>query len=209
MQTEHSSIISFPRKSCFLHNTIFIFIDWQVEYLSAGRAYALGNIEVSLNNSLKLLELAREYGMTIAHFRKLMDGTFFNATTKFSNWIESFQPRANEMVFERKQPSIYSNPDFTAFLESIYLPELIVSGLTGERSCLSTAVESVHRNHKLTFVKDASASCSIGGFTERKSHDIVTDIINIYAEVSITQEILSSIKKKNIITGAINGHRHT
>ena len=200
MLSENSSVVPFPRKAGFLHNAIFIFVDWQVEYLSAGRAYALENLDASLNNGLKLLQVARDYGMTIVHFRRLMDGAFFNEATSFSNWIESFRPLPNEMVFERSQPSIYSNPDFTNFLASMCLPELIVSGLTGERSCLSTAVESAHRNHRLTYVKDASASCSIGNFNEMKSHDIVSDIINIYAEVSVTEDVVSITKNNNNVT---------
>ena len=200
MLSEYSSVVPFPRKGGLLHNAIFIFVDWQVEYLSSGRAYALENLDASLNNGLELLQVAREYGMTVVHFRRLMDGAFFNEATNFSNWIESFRPRPNEMVFERTQPSIYSNPDFTSFLDSMCFPELIVSGLTGERSCLSTAVESAHRNHRLTFVKDASASCSIGNFNEQKSHEVVSDIINIYAEVSVTQDVVSITKNNNNIT---------
>ena len=179
-----------------------------MEYLSSGRAYALGNIEVAINNSLKLLQLARDKGMTIAHFRRLMDGTFFNKETKFSNWIEEFQPRVNEMVFERNQPSIHENKAFTAFLESIYMPELIVSGLTGEKSCLSTAIESSHRNHKLTFIKDASASSEVGNLSEQKSHELVCDIINLYADVITTREMVATMTDSRTIERGSNEVRY-
>jgi len=208
MKINQPSIFQFPRKGCFLHNSIFLFVDLQLEYLSFGRAFALENLEDCLSNSLKILEMARESGMAIAHFRRLMDGTFFNHETKFSNWIEDFQPRPNEMVFEREQPSIYSNAAFTAFLGSINFPELIVTGLTGENSCLSTAVESAHRNHRATFIHDASASRSISNLSEKKSHAFVTEIINVYAEVTTTREIISSINRSHTLLRGNNEIRY-
>ncbi len=208
MIENHNSVIKFPKSSCSLHSSIFIFIDWQVEYLSYGRAYALGDVEQSLNNSLSLLEHARKLGMTIAHFRRLMDGTFFNQATKFSNWIDDLKPRPNEMVFERKELSIYSNPAFVTFLESIYLPELIVSGLTGERSCLSTAIDCSHRNHGLTFVKDGSASSEVGNLSEKRSHELVCDIINLYADVKTTREMIATMTDSRTIKRGSNEVRY-
>lgn len=194
MKTNRSSVIQFPRKGCFLHNSIFVFIDLQLEYVSSGRAYALEDTENCLSNSLKILAMAREYGMAIAHFRRIMDGAFFNQATAFSNWIEDFQPYPNEMVFEREKPSIYSNSAFTAFIDEIDSPELIVVGLTGEKSCLSTAIESAHHNYKLTFINDASATQKIGNYTEKQSHDFVTKIINMYADITTTEKMLSSME---------------
>ncbi|GJM00022.1 MAG: hypothetical protein DHS20C07_17010 [Methyloligella sp.] len=208
MIENHRSVIKFPKSSCSLHSSIFIFIDWQLEYLSSGRAYALGDVEQSLSNSLSLLEHARKIGMTIAHFRRLMDGTFFNQATKFSSWIDDLKPRPNEMVFERKELSIYSNPAFVTFLESINLPELIVSGLTGERSCLSTAVDGAHRNHSLIFVKDASASSSVGNLSEKRSHELVCDIINLYADVKTTREMIATMTDSRAIERGSNEVRY-
>lgn len=198
MTSSPSSIIEFPQKGTFFHNSIFLFVDLQLEYLSSGRAYAFENIESCLENSLKLLQFAREQGLTIVHFRKLMEGTFFNQETKFSDWIENFRPYASEMVFERNQSSIFSNNRFSTFLDSIHMPELIVSGLTGEQSCLSIAVESSNKNYRMTFVRDASATRAFGEFNEKKSHEIISEIIKLYAMVTTTQELLHSLKETNM-----------
>lgn len=208
MNTSISSIIHFPRKKCLLHNSVFLFVDMQLEFLASGRAYALGNIENCITNSLSILETARAHGMTIAHFHSYMDSTFFNQETRFSNPIEGFQPFPNEMVFERDQPSIYSNAAFSAFLESIYSPELFLIGLTGEKSCLSTVVECAHRKQNLTFIQDASASPSIGNLTEVESHDFVSEIISVYAEVITTKELLSIIQRSPRLPGVKNEKRY-
>ena len=112
------------------------------------------------------------------------------------------------MVFERDQPSIYSNAAFSAFLESIYSPELFLIGLTGEKSCLSTVVECAHRKQNLTFIQDASASPSIGKLTEVESHDFVSEIISIYAEVITTKELLSIIQRSPQLPGVKNEKRY-
>ncbi len=194
MTTKSSSVIEFPLQERNLHNSVFIFIDLQMEYLSTGRAYALEDVQRCLENCNLILSKAREYGLTIVHFRSLMPGTFFNQGTVFAKWIERFSPRPNEMVFEHKQPSIYSNQDFAAFIDQIDEPDLVAVGLTGDRSCLSTAVESKHRNYKLTYITDASATPSIGGFSESESHEFVTNIISQYSKVMSTQSLLSNIE---------------
>lgn len=190
-----SSIIAFPRNDWHLHNSIFLFVDLQQEYISTGRAFALKDTKNCLTNCQRILKMARSFGVTIVHFRKLMAGTFFNRDTEFSNWIEEFRPSPNEMVFEREQASIYSSPAFTSFVNQIDFPELIVVGLTGEMSCLSTVIESAHRKHKLTFVSDASASRSIENYSEKQTHEIITKIISQYVDVSQTEETISNIGK--------------
>jgi|GEM_PF-944281 len=204
MVANNRSLIQFPRQGIYLSNTIFVFVDWQIEFISSGRAYALANIEDEIKNSLKLLELAREQGLSIVHFRRLLDGTFFNKSTDFSYWIEELRPRPNEMVFERENPSIYSNSSFSSFVNSIYSPELIVSGLTGEKSCLSSAIDSFHRGYRMVFNLDASASSSICKFSEKESHKIISKIINQYAEVMTTEEILKMITMSESSYGGEN-----
>lgn len=189
-------IIEFPVRQKNLHNSVFIFIDLQKEYQSLGRAYALEDVEDCLSNCQRILKKARQYGMTIAHFRTLMGGTFFNQSIDFSNWIEEFSPQPNEMVFDRQKPSVYSNEMFTSFIDMLDAPELIVMGLTGESGCLSTIVEGQHRNHKITYVSDASASHSIGQYSEKQSHEFLTNIMGMYSQIATTDEVMDMFTEK-------------
>lgn len=197
MKNTASRIIPFPNPDQLFDNTIFLFLDLQLEYTASGRAYALQNSRECLDNCRRLLEVARSAKLNIAHFRQLLPGAFFNPETEFSKWIEEFRPRPNEMVFERDQPSVYSNGAFESFVNEIAWPELVVCGLTAEMSCLSTAIDAAHREHKVTFVSDASASRSLDKYTEEQSHEAVTKIIDMYVELASTEEILSRVYKKN------------
>ena len=196
---EHSTtkIIPFPNPDQLFDNTILLFVDLQHEYTALGRAFALQNIEGCLNNCRSLLARARKTKVTIAHFRLLKSDTFFNPATEFSDWIDEFRPRPNEMVFERNQPSIYSNQAFASFLQQVDSPFLILVGLTGEMSCLSTIVDASHRKHKITYVADASASSALGKYSSKSSHQVITEIANRYADITTTDKILARIQNRN------------
>jgi len=198
MKNAATQIIPFPNRDQIYNNTILLFIDLQLEYTASGRAYALQNSAECLNNCRRLLETARSAKLTIAHFRQLRPGTFFNPETEFSKWIEEFRPRPNEMVFERDQPSVYSNRSFESFVNEITWPELIICGLTGEMGCLSTAIDAAHREHKVTFVSDASASRSLHKYSEEQSHEAVTKIIDIYVQLGSTEDVISRISNKGM-----------
>ena len=178
-----------------MDRTIIAFIDLQQEYLASGRAYALDDIKQPLANCRSILNMARTYGMTIAHFRLLRPDSFFNPMTQFSHWIEDFRPRPNEMIFEREKPSLFSNKAFTSFAEKIVSPEIVVIGLSGQLGCLASILDAAHRDYRAVFVKDASASQAIGHCSEQVSHNVITGIIATYAQTLTTQQLLSRMKE--------------
>lgn len=169
-------------------------VDLQVEYVSTGRAYAINDIDSCLANCRALLDRARRMGLPIAHFRQLRPSPYFNCASKFSDWIEDFRPKTTEMVFERALPSCYSNAGFCSFLERLSAPTIILAGLTGEEACLCTAVDALHRNHKLIFVQDASASHAIGKTGEADSHEFVSNLMSVYGTVISTGDLTRQFK---------------
>ncbi len=195
MDENASIILPFSNREQYLGRTIIAFVDLQQEYTANGRAYALNDISKCLDNCRDLLCEARRSGMTIAHFRLLRSSSFFNPAAQFSQWIDEFRPRANEMVFERKALSLFSKETFGAFVKEIHAPELILVGLAGQQGCLATVLEVVHQDISMTFVKDASASHSLGNYSQAQCHGVVTEIIGQHAMVCSTKEILLHIKK--------------
>jgi len=173
---------------------VIVLADLQREYIAAGRARAIASIADCLRRCKAILDEARMLGLPIAHFRQLRASSLFNHASPFSKWIEDFQPRCNEMVFSRTMPSCYSNNGFCNFLERIDAPTIVLAGLTGEEACLSTAVDALHRNHKLIFVKDASASRAIGDLSEEETHELLSNIISYYAETVKSSELLHQLK---------------
>jgi nicotinamidase-related amidase len=61
------------------------------------------------------------------------------------------------MVFERNSPSCYSCEQFTALVNQSR-GGIVLAGFAGESAGLSTLIDAYHRNHKVTYLYDASAS---------------------------------------------------
>jgi len=185
------SVIRFPGHTEETGTPLVVFVDLQQEYVSDGRAHALTRREPWWSNSLRLLDFARERGLPVAHFRQLRREPFFNRATPFAEWIEEFRPRPHEMVFERAQPSCYSNDSFTALLDSLSRPTFLLAGLTCESNCLATIFDAYHRGHRAALVADACGSRALGDHSEAEVHDVVTEIAELFCEVTATSEVVA------------------
>lgn len=189
------NVIQLPRQRHRTH-PIICFVDLQVEYVSAGRALGLRELEPWLDNCRRLLGFAREQRLPIAHFRQLRGGALLNPATGFAGWIEEFRPRPSEMVFERELPSCYAAAEFKAVMARGGEPTLIICGLTSGGACLATVLEAFHRGHSTCFVSDASWSQQLGGVSEREANETLAAVIGQYTEVLNTDEVLEWLSKQ-------------
>lgn len=180
-------------------STLVVFADLQLEYVAAGRAHSLAETEACIANCRQLLNSARNARLPIAHFRQIRADTHFNKQCRFSGWIDGFQPRANEMVYERSLPSCYANDDFCGFLEHVSQPVFLLAGLSGEQACLSTAIDAHHRDHGLVFIRDCSATTSLAGLSETQSHDALCDLISKYADILPMQVVLKQLGRSSFM----------
>jgi nicotinamidase-related amidase len=129
----------------------------------------------------------------IAHSRQIRNEAHFNPHSEFSDWIVGLRPHPGEMVFERAQPSLYSNADFAAFVDHIRHPALVLAGLSASQACLSTVIEAAHRRHRLIYLRDCSASVPLGSLSEAGAHQAVCDVIAEYTEVTELSALLGGI----------------
>ena len=178
--------------------SLIVCADLQGEYIALGRRFSITDTSLCLANCRRLLQAARALRIPVAHSRQMRGESHFNPHSSFADWIPEFRPRPNEMVHERSQPSLYSNPDFAAFVEHIREPTLVLAGLSGTQVCLSTAVGAFHRKHRLIFLSDCSASPSLGSLSEAESHEAVCRIIAQYAEVTELAEFLSQLEQPRV-----------
>lgn len=174
---------------------LVLFADLQMEYVTAGRAYAVTAAERCLENCRELLHLARQLRLPIAHFRQLRSESYFNRASRFSQWIDGFRPLPSEIVYERAAPSCYSNAEFGGFIDSITNPTIILAGLSGDQACLSTAIDASHRKDRLIFVSDCSATPSLGGLGEDQSHEAVCQIVARYSDVMTLRETVAQLNR--------------
>lgn len=169
-----------------------VMIDMQQEYVSRHRALGFSDASVALANCQRLLSHARIRGLPIAFMRRITSSPYFNQSTRYSNWIEGFQPINTDMIFERTRPSCYSSSDFAEVIDTSG-GHFVMAGFAGETACLSTAIEGFHRSHSPMFLADASASHRLDDRSEQDAHQTVTRIIQLYSSVMTTHEWISVV----------------
>jgi nicotinamidase-related amidase len=173
----------------------FVLVDLQQEYISPPRGLALGEARLALENCAKALATARSVGLPIAHVRWSGRSSFFNTATPFANWIDGFSPFGSEMVFERSRPSCYANKHFADIMNESD-GGFVLAGFAGESACLSTMVDAFHRNHRVTFLFDASASHALDEFDPSVAHRMVVNVVRNYGRVLPTQDWIESLGEK-------------
>jgi nicotinamidase-related amidase len=155
-----------------------VLIDMQREYVADRRLIALSETDAALTNCRRALEHARSRGFPVAFLRQVTRSAFFNPLT-FSGWIEGFEPTRADIVFDRAKPSCYSNETFAGLMRDSG-GHFVFAGFAGETTCLSTAIEAYHRDHRFTYLMDA-------GLASAEVQDAVSRIVGLYGETLDTR----------------------
>lgn len=170
---------------------LFVFVDLHPQYANQNKAFNQREFTRCIYNCYRVINFAREKGYAIAHCRQKENPWAPQyPDTELTEWLDELRPEHDEMLFERGMPSCYSNKVFSKILDQLEKPHIILLGLTGPNACLSTAIDAFHRNHDLTYLYDSSATPVIGNVLGQESHKILCEIINLYARVVSTREIL-------------------
>ena len=186
-----SSVVSLRTFANSSNVPIVVLVDMQQEYLAKPRLFALPEIDRALDNCRRLLDHARSIGLPVAFIRTINESAFFNRATPFVRWIEGFEPCRSDMVFERESPSCYSSEPFAAMVNQSR-GGLVLAGFAGESACLSTLIDAFHRNHKVTYLCDASASHTLDDMPAHETHRAVCRISGLYGEVYETADWIAS-----------------
>jgi nicotinamidase-related amidase len=179
---------------------IVVFVDLQQEYLAKPRLLAISEIDHALENCRRVLDHSRRIGLPVAFIRMFNESPFFNRATPFVRWIEGFEPCRNEMVFERSSPSCYSSEPFAALVNQSR-GGIVLAGFAGESACLSTLIDAFHRNHKVTYLCDASASHALDDVPADEIHRAVSKISGLYGEVYETTDWIASTLPRKLGVG--------
>jgi nicotinamidase-related amidase len=173
---------------------IMVFVDLQQEYIASPRALAIPSAADVLVNCRAALAHARKIGWPVAFIRWAGRSPFFNQATKFSHWIEGFEPTGADMIFERSRPSCYASSQFSEVIASSG-GNYILAGFAGEAACLSTAIDAFHRGHRITYLSDASASHDLDDMTGNEVHRVVSKVIGLYGDVMSTRSWISATSR--------------
>jgi nicotinamidase-related amidase len=172
-----------------------VLVDMQQEYVVPARLLAIKDPGQALANCRAALAHARSKGFPVAFVRWLGRSALFNPATRFSRWIEGFEPTGADMVFERDQPSCYASASFSEVIGTGG-GNFVLAGFAGESSCLSTAIDAFHRGHRVTYLSDASASHALEEIAAADVHRAIGKIVGLYGEVVGTRFWIAATSRK-------------
>jgi nicotinamidase-related amidase len=145
----------------------------------------------AVENCRAALRHARARGFQVAFSRQLSSPKTMWATPNYPAWIDGFEPTRLDMIFDRPLPSCYANSEFADMAERIG-GAYVIAGLFGEGAFLSTAIDAFHREHRITFLADASASRACWDISADAMHQAISGIISHYAHVGGTKPWIQS-----------------
>lgn len=179
-----------------------VLVDLQQEYVAESRLMAVPEAGAALTKCRIALRHARAMGFPVAHFRQVCRSSFFNPTTTFGGWIDGFEPVGSDMIFDRDRPSCYSSRSFAELMETCG-GHFVLAGFAGETACLSTSIDAFHRNHRFTYLHDASASHGLGDFAASTIQQATTEIIGVYGNVLDTESWINVTSEFTVLSGRV------
>ena len=109
-------------------------------------------------------------------------------------WIQDIRPARSDMIFERPLPSCYASSEFAQMARGS--EGLVLAGIFGETSCLSTLMDGYNRSHLFTYLTDASVSRGHNGIAADEIHRSVAGIASIYSEISSTEAWIDKMSSR-------------
>ena len=184
-----------------------VLVDLQQEYTASPRVLALENTKAALANCRTALAHARAMGLPVAFVRWIDRTPLFNKATRFSRWIEGFEPHGVDMIFERNRPSCYASADFAEVMSGGG-GNFVLAGFAGEAACLATAIDAFHRGHEVTSLADAPASHALDETGADDVHRVVSSIVGLYGSVSATKTWIADTSRRSNWRGLGDGSEH-
>jgi len=182
-----------------------VMVDLQQEYIASPRVLALEETKGALANCRAALAHARAMGLPVAFVRWIDRTPIFNKASRFSRWIEGFEPHGVDMIFERNRPSCYASADFAEVIGGGG-GSFVLAGFAGEAACLATAIDGFHRGHGITFLADASASHALDDIAAKDVHRVISTVAGLYGEVLTTKSWIARTSRRNSWRGIGDGN---
>lgn len=138
----------------------------------------------ALENCRGLLEHARSQGWPVGFTIALSRA---HRTKTGLGWIEGFQPRRGDMVFETSADTCYSSDEFAEAMTNAGNCFLL-AGFSGERVCLATLIDAARNGHNAGLVEDATSVRQMPGLDLSESHRALVAIAGNHGAILTTQE---------------------
>jgi nicotinamidase-related amidase len=195
-----SSVIDLRSYVGASNSRLLVMIDLQQKNYDELAKDRASDLRRSLENCMSAIQHARNLGLPIA-FTRQGDNPGLIERSAQSAWISGFEPKRSDMVFEREQPSCYTNRLFEDVVSRI--ESFAIAGLVAEQTCLATAIDAAHRGHNITFLSDASVSSGRHNSDSQAVHSLTTKAIELFADTATTRHWLVATSPRTP-----KGHRY-
>jgi nicotinamidase-related amidase len=195
-----SSVIDLQSYVAASNSRLLVMVDLQEKNFDELARDRASDLARSIENCTLAIQHARNLGLPIAFTRPSGNPGMIERAAQ-SAWIAGFEPRRADMVFERPQPSCYTNQLFEDVVSRI--GNFAIAGLVAEETCLATAIDAAHRGHKITFLSDASVSRGRHNTDSQAVHTLTTKAIELFAETVTTRHWLVATAPRSP-----KGHRY-
>jgi nicotinamidase-related amidase len=182
------------------NSRLLVMIDLQQKNYDELAKDRASDLRRSLENCMSAIQHARSLGLPIA-FTRQGDNHGLVGRPAPSAWIAGLEPKRADMVFERPQPSCYTNQLFEDVASRI--GNFTIAGLVAEETCLATAIDASHRGHHITFLSDASVSRGRHNTDSQAVHSLTTKAIELFADTVTTRHWLVATSPRSP-----KGHRY-
>jgi isochorismate hydrolase len=149
----------------------------------------------AMANCRAALRHARACGIPVAFTRQVAAPVNMVTSPTYPRWIEGFEPNRWDRIFDRERPSCYASAEFTEVADEL-CGNYVMAGRFAELSCLSTAVEAFHRDHRPIVLSDALMCVPQDQFPVMGMQQAMTSILSHYAETTATQTWIRATARK-------------
>jgi nicotinamidase-related amidase len=189
-----NSVIDLQSYVSASNSRLLVMVDLQEENYAELAKDRASDLMRLMENCTLAIQHARNLGLPIA-FTRSSSKTGGIERTAQSAWISAFKPKRSDMVFERQQPSCYSNQLFEDIVSRI--GSFAIAGLA-EEACLATAIDASHRGHHVTFLSDASLSRGRHKADPQAVHILATRAIELFADIATTRHWLLATSPRTV-----------
>ena len=149
----------------------------------------------ALANCRAALRHARACGVPVAFTRQVAAPATMVTSPAYPRWIEGFEPTRWDMVFDRQRPSCYTSGEFAEVADELG-GNYVMAGRFAQLSCLSTAVDALHHDHRPMVLSDALMCAPQNDFVVPVMQQAVTSILSHYADTATTQTWIRATSRK-------------
>lgn len=170
-----------------------VFVDMLEDQLDAEAGFGKGEIAPMLERCRLLLGEARARHWPVAFVRPAAE-----PSSRPARWIEGFEPKRSDMVFDRSGHSCYSSEEFADAMEASGRV-FVIAGFSVESTCLATLMDAQQFDQFAGLVSDATVTRPLPGNDAQESHRAVTAVAGRFGTIVTAEHWIG------VTTGAAPG----